>query len=507
MRRVQIPLAVALLFEGLFVLAFSWAVLVGGPIDFLYRSAAGLSTVRSVAQDATILAGIGLFIAAVIVALYVAFQPTSRFGRVLHVLPIYFLAITFVIGVASLFQIATTGTLFSVGMAQLTMSTTGIIGGVALSTVAVAIAAARLPLSGRTLRSATTIMGITIVPSVIAAVAVIAAVVIVSSTTPSFSFGGPGGPGGGGRNAPGGSGTQSAAGGGAGQNGQRGAGQAGAPAGSGTQAAVGGGAGQGGPGGQPGVIQTQEVPSGSAAQNGPGASGTRAAAGGAGQNGPGGSGGQPGGPGGQGGPGGGGPGGGFTSFVASYRTTGIVAAVFALIALIATLAAIRAMRTLPAEPASAAAPSYRREIGSVLAAVVGISVAIFVVIQFVPVERDNPPVQTTPNWDTPQTETLFMTACSNCHSNLTKWPWYSYVAPSSWLQNLHVHDARSVFNISELNKLPAFAKNMMANNVRMHLEDKTMPPADYLLLHPEARLTDEQRQQLIDGMKATLSKS
>ena len=66
-------------------------------------------------------------------------------------------------------------------------------------------------------------------------------------------------------------------------------------------------------------------------------------------------------------------------------------------------------------------------------ALVVIGIVGLVVIQFVPVERPNPPVLREPNWDSPETRALAQRACFDCHSNETTWPWYSQVAPVSWL--------------------------------------------------------------------------
>lgn len=60
---------------------------------------------------------------------------------------------------------------------------------------------------------------------------------------------------------------------------------------------------------------------------------------------------------------------------------------------------------------------------------------VFGVLQVIPVEvvQKNPAVIAEPVWDTPQTRELFMRACGDCHSNETAWPWYSRIAPASWL--------------------------------------------------------------------------
>jgi hypothetical protein len=154
--------------------------------------------------------------------------------------------------------------------------------------------------------------------------------------------------------------------------------------------------------------------------------------------------------------------------------------------------------------ASAAQINYPREARSVIVAVAIISLGFFVVVQPIHVLRDNPPVQSTVQWDSPQTEQLWNRTCANCHSNTTTWPWYSYIAPSSWLTTLHVHDARQAFNMSELDKVPAFIKRQFPNNAGERIRMGTMPPPDYLILHPEARLSEAEKQQLIDGLEKTL---
>ena len=72
-------------------------------------------------------------------------------------------------------------------------------------------------------------------------------------------------------------------------------------------------------------------------------------------------------------------------------------------------------------------------------------------IQLVPYGRDreNPQVIQEPSWDHAQTRELFFRACKDCHSNQTEWPWYSSVAPASWLVQRDVDEGRSHFNVSE----------------------------------------------------------
>ena len=135
---------------------------------------------------------------------------------------------------------------------------------------------------------------------------------------------------------------------------------------------------------------------------------------------------------------------------------------------------------------------------------VGVTVIMIALMQIPPVSRTNPPVQSTINWDSAQTQDLAARTCMNCHSNETNWPWYAYIAPSSWLTTLHVNNARQQLNFSELDSMPAFRKSMVAEEIAMQIRSGAMPPKDYLLLHPEAHLTDAEKEQLITGFQASL---
>lgn len=125
--------------------------------------------------------------------------------------------------------------------------------------------------------------------------------------------------------------------------------------------------------------------------------------------------------------------------------------------------------------------------------------AAFVLVQLVPYGRahTNPPVQVRPAWVDPDTQALFTRACADCHSNETQWPWYSNVAPVSWLVQRHVQEGRQKFNVN----VPGFGRD--ADEAAGQVRRGKMPEPTYLPLHPEARLTDAERQQLIQGLAAT----
>lgn len=114
-------------------------------------------------------------------------------------------------------------------------------------------------------------------------------------------------------------------------------------------------------------------------------------------------------------------------------------------------------------------------------------------------QHTNPSVRAEPVWNSSQTRELAIHACYGCHSNQTSWPWYSNVAPVSWLVQSDVEGGRQKLNFSEWND-PQPWKGQAAQTVR----DGNMPPWYYLPLHPESRLSPSERQALIQGLAATL---
>lgn len=126
---------------------------------------------------------------------------------------------------------------------------------------------------------------------------------------------------------------------------------------------------------------------------------------------------------------------------------------------------------------------------------------VLLAIQLVPYGRDhhNPPVVAEPPWESPQTRELFVRACADCHSNQTRWPWYSHIAPVSWLVQRDVEEGRSKLNLSlwgsvkqELDDIPEV------------IREGSMPPRIYLPTHPEARLSTSEKEALIQGLVLSL---
>ncbi|MGH9535353.1 MAG: heme-binding domain-containing protein [Terriglobales bacterium] len=122
-------------------------------------------------------------------------------------------------------------------------------------------------------------------------------------------------------------------------------------------------------------------------------------------------------------------------------------------------------------------------------------------IQAIPYGHDHsdPPTVAEPHWHSAQTRALFQRACFDCHSSNTVWPWYSNVAPMSWLVERDVQDGRRRMNLSEWNRPQKDAANV-ANRVR----SGDMPLWYYLPMHPRARLSAAEKQELIAGAARSL---
>lgn len=122
-------------------------------------------------------------------------------------------------------------------------------------------------------------------------------------------------------------------------------------------------------------------------------------------------------------------------------------------------------------------------------------------IQFIQFRRTNPPVVAEPAWNSTLTRDLVRRACFDCHSNETAWPWYSRVAPVSWLVAHHVDEGREHLNFSEIDGSERVAK------IAKEIREGEMPTADYAWMHPHARLTSAEKDSLIAGLERTFGQS
>lgn len=119
-----------------------------------------------------------------------------------------------------------------------------------------------------------------------------------------------------------------------------------------------------------------------------------------------------------------------------------------------------------------------------------ILIIVLVGIQFIPVEKTNPPVESELRAPKPVLET-FKKSCYDCHSNETKWFWYSDFAPVSWLIVKDVNEGREHLNFSNWGKMSPGDIDKMKREIWEEVESGEMPLGTYTLIHPELKLTNQ----------------
>ncbi len=140
------------------------------------------------------------------------------------------------------------------------------------------------------------------------------------------------------------------------------------------------------------------------------------------------------------------------------------------------------------------------------------ALAVFVIMQFFRIDKTNPPVKQENNfvaiYHTPEAiQTTLKNACYDCHSNESKYPWYSNVAPVSWLLKSHINEGREHLNFSEFGAYNNDQKSHVLEECIEEIEKGKMPMRQYILTHPEADLTEEEQTALITYFKEIIEKT
>jgi len=101
---------------------------------------------------------------------------------------------------------------------------------------------------------------------------------------------------------------------------------------------------------------------------------------------------------------------------------------------------------------------------------------------------------------------LLKTACYDCHSNETKYPWYAKVAPSSWLVAKDVREGREALNFSRWEELDLMQQLGKLDDVAIEVDEGRMPMDIYVKMHREAKLTDAQRELIVAWAEDTMDR-
>lgn len=136
--------------------------------------------------------------------------------------------------------------------------------------------------------------------------------------------------------------------------------------------------------------------------------------------------------------------------------------------------------------------------------IVIVMIVLFVGIQFVPVTKTNPPV--TGEIKAPEdVMQILRTSCYDCHSNEVKWPWYSNIAPASWLVVYDVNEAREHLNFSEWQSYSAEDQAEDIEEIWEEIEEGEMPLWYYLIAHSEAELSENDKETIKNWVHTTSS--
>ncbi len=137
----------------------------------------------------------------------------------------------------------------------------------------------------------------------------------------------------------------------------------------------------------------------------------------------------------------------------------------------------------------------------ILLILLAVAAAVLLLIQLVPVERDNPPVEETVAAPA-EVMTVLRRSCFDCHSHESRWPWYSYVAPVSFLVADDVHHGREHLNFSTWNRYSADDEADLFEEIGEEVGKGAMPLPIYLRAHPGARLSAAERELILDWAAA-----
>ena len=136
------------------------------------------------------------------------------------------------------------------------------------------------------------------------------------------------------------------------------------------------------------------------------------------------------------------------------------------------------------------------------------ALVVFAGLQVIPVERGNPPVDQSRTIFTAEAppakvEAILRRSCLDCHSNQTRWPWYSYVAPMSWIVAHDVHAARRQMNFSEWAGYSEKKREERLDGICEQVVNGDMPEGKYALIHRRARVTPEERRLICQWVESS----
>jgi hypothetical protein len=126
---------------------------------------------------------------------------------------------------------------------------------------------------------------------------------------------------------------------------------------------------------------------------------------------------------------------------------------------------------------------------------------LLIAAQFVPVDRTNPPVRSA-LMAPPAVMIVLKESCFDCHSHHTTWPWYSRVAPFSWMLARHVEQGRKDLNFSDWPLFDFQTQAIIMKEIEDAVTENKMPLQSYVWGHPEAKLDADERAVILEWVQS-----
>ena len=133
----------------------------------------------------------------------------------------------------------------------------------------------------------------------------------------------------------------------------------------------------------------------------------------------------------------------------------------------------------------------------------GVLFIVLVGIQFIPIQRNETELVSNADfiksYQPPiDIGNMIQSSCYNCHSNQSRYPWYSNVQPIGWLLQNHISEGKSELNLSEFGNLSNRMKRMKIKSIISQIADDKMPHPSYVLMHSDAKLDSLKKAHLIN---------
>lgn len=139
-----------------------------------------------------------------------------------------------------------------------------------------------------------------------------------------------------------------------------------------------------------------------------------------------------------------------------------------------------------------------------------IIVIVFVFMQFFRIDKNNPIVKPEENYVTithapKEVESILKSSCYDCHSNESKYPWYTNIAPISWYVKDHINEGRSYLNFSEFGRYNNYQKKHIYESLYAAANEGWMPLDSYLWIHKDAKLSTKDKKILKEWFSKFIS--